>query len=267
MSERLQERTIADFGEQWTSFPDNEGYYGSVELFNDIFGPLLSERDVAGKRVADIGAGTGRFVNILVRAGAAHVIALEPSDAFRVLRANTTEFSDRISYLNIPGDQLPEGSDCDFVFIIGVLPHIPKPDPVVAASHRALRKGGHLAIWLYGREGNAVYLTIARALWSFTRRMPHRALVTFVAALYPVFWSYMTACRWLPLPLAAYMQRVMRPLTPAKRRLVIYDQLNPAYAKYYTQQEARDVVERNGFRNVRLHHRHGYSWTVIAMKD
>jgi hypothetical protein len=50
MRERLQERTISDFGEQWLSFRDNEGYYGSVELFNDIFSPLLSAREVAGKR-------------------------------------------------------------------------------------------------------------------------------------------------------------------------------------------------------------------------
>lgn len=266
MMERLQARTIADFGEQWTSYPDNDGYYGSVELFNDIFNPLLSERSVAGKRVAEIGAGTGRFVNILAGAGATHVIAVEPSEAFRVLCANTAAFSDRISYLNVPGDQLPEDSDCDFVFIIGVLHHIPKPDAVVAASYRALRKGGQLAVWLYGREGNTLYLMVARTMWSVTRRIPHRALAALVAAIYPVFWCYMTACRWFPLPLATYIQRVMRPLTPAKRRLVIYDQLNPAYAKYYTQQEARDVLERNGFCDVRLHHRHNYSWTAVATK-
>jgi len=55
-------------------------------------------------------------------------------------------------------------------------------------------------------------------------------------------------------------------LTPAKRRVVIYDQLNPAYAKYYTREEARDVLERNGFSEVHLHHRHGYSWTMVGTK-
>ena len=60
------------------------------------------------------------------------------------------------------------------------------------------------------------------------------------------------------------MRRVMLPLTPAKRRVVIYDQLNPAYAKYYTRDEAHDVLARHGFVDVRLHHRHGYSWTVVG---
>ena len=266
MTEKLQARTIVDFGEQWTSYPDADGYFGSVELFNDTFYPLLSDRDVEGKRVAEIGAGIGRFVSVLARAGASHVIALEPSAAFRVLCLNTAPFSDRITYLNVPGDRLPEGAGCDFVFMIGVLHHIPDPDPVVRASHEALRPGGRIAVWIYGREGNTAYLLTARMLWWFTRRIPHRALAALVAALYPAFWCYMTASRWMPLPLAEYMRRVMLPLTPAKRRVVIYDQLNPAYAKYYTREEAKDVLERNGFRDVRLHHRHGYSWTVVGTK-
>jgi SAM-dependent methyltransferase len=266
VSDKLQARTIADFGEQWTAYPDVDGYFGSVELFNDTFRPLLSDRDVAGKRVAEVGAGIGRFVNILARAGASHVIALEPSSAFRVLTRNTAPFSERITYLNVAGDRLPEGSGCDFVFMIGVLHHIPEPDPVVRAAHAALRPGGQLAVWIYGREGNRAYLLLAGVLRALTRGMSHRMLAASVSACYPLFWCYMTACRWLPLPLATYMRRVMAPLTPQKRRVVIYDQLNPAYAKYYSRAEAQDLLERNGFRDVRLHHRHGYSWTVVGTR-
>jgi hypothetical protein len=121
-------------------------------------------------------------------------------------------------------------------------------------------------VWLYGREGNALYLLLVNSLWWFTRRLPHRGLEWFVRLLYPLFWCYMTACRWLPLPLADYLNRVMRPLEPAKRRLVIYDQLNPAYAKYYTRAEANELLARHGFTNIRLHHRHGISWTVVGTR-
>jgi SAM-dependent methyltransferase len=262
----IQTRTIADFGEQWTRYPGGEGFFGSPALFNDIFAPFLSDRDVAGRRVAEVGAGQGRFVNVLAAAGAAHVVAVEPSDAFRVLRENTARFGDRITYLNTTGDRLPASRDLDYVFVIGVLHHIPDPDPVVAATWRALRPGGKVAVWVYGREGNTMYLLLAPSLWWITRRLPHRALALFVRGLYPPFWCYMTACRWLPLPLADYMRRVMQPLTPDKRRVVIYDQLNPAYAKYYTREEARALIVRHGFTDVRLHHRHGYSWTVVGTK-
>jgi SAM-dependent methyltransferase len=260
------ERTIRDFGEQWTAYPDSEGFFGSAALFNDFFNPLVFDRDVAGRRVAEIGAGAGRFVNVLARAGAAHIVAVEPSAAFGVLREKTAAFGDRITYLNTTGDLLPGTGDLDYVFLIGVLHHIPDPDPVVAAAFRALRSGGKLAVWLYGREGNALTLTLVRSLRWLTRRLPHRGLDLSVGVIYPFFWCYMTACRWLPLPLAEYLRRVMLPLTPAKRRLVIYDQLNPEYAKYYTRAEARDVMARHGFSDVRLHHRHGISWTVLGTK-
>jgi SAM-dependent methyltransferase len=262
----IQARTISDFGEQWTRYPETEGFFGSVELFNDNFQPLLTAGDVKGRRVAEIGAGTGRFVNVLAAAGASHVVAVEPSDAFGVLREKTAQYADRITCLRVSGDRLPASGDLDFVFAIGVLHHIPDPDPVVAAAYRALRSGGKLAVWLYGREGNTLYLLVAHSMWWLTRRLPHRALELFVRALYGPFWLYMSLCRWLPLPLAAYMRRVMVPLTPDKRRLVIYDQLNPAYAKYYRREEARVLLARNGFTNILLHHRHGYSWAAVGTR-
>jgi SAM-dependent methyltransferase len=266
MTDQVQRRTIADFGEQWTRYPDSAGYYGSAQLFNDFFHPFLSDRNVLGKRVAEIGAGTGRFVNVLAAAGAAHIVALEPSKAFRVLREQTRPFQDRITYLDATGDQLPASGDLDYVFVVGVLHHIPDPVPVIAAAFRALRPGGILAVWVYGREGNLPYLLFVRSLWWLTRRLPHRGLHLFVRCLYPAFWCYMTVCRLVPLPLADYMRRVMRPLTPETRRVVIYDQLNPAYAKYYTRSEAEGLLASHGFTDVRLHHRHRCSWTVVGTK-
>ena len=76
----------------------------------------------------------------------------------------------------------------------------------------------------------------------------------------------MTTSRLLPLPLSDYMCRVMLPLTPDKRRLVIYDQLNPAYAKYYTREEARGLLAAAGFIDIRMHHRHGMSWTIVGRR-
>jgi SAM-dependent methyltransferase len=266
MSNDLQARTIADFGEQWTSYPGTEGFFGSAALFEDFFSPLVSAADTRGRRVAEIGAGNGRFVAVLAMAGAEHVVALEPSAAFQVLRSTTSGFAERITYLNVTGDRLPPSGDLDYVFAIGVLHHIPQPDPVVAAAFRALRQGGRLAVWIYGREGNTLYLLLVRSLRFLTRRMPHKGLELFVRLLYPFFWCYMTACRVLPLPLADYMRRVMLRLTPDKRRVVIYDQLNPAYAKYYTRDEALNLLRRNGFQDIRLHHRHGISWTVVGTK-
>src|SRR5262245_16218425 len=147
------DQTIRDFGEQWTTYTDNRGYYGSAELFSDIWGPLASDFQIAGRRVADIGAGTGRFVNIFLDAGAAHVVAIEPSAAMQTLERNTIDRRDHVTYIRDKGEAIPPDRSLDYVFSIGVLHHIPEPRPVVDAARRALKPGGRFCAWLYGAEG------------------------------------------------------------------------------------------------------------------
>jgi SAM-dependent methyltransferase len=262
---RHDDRTIKDFGEQWLKYSDNDGYYGSMELFSDMIHPLLNPDELKNCFVAEIGSGTGRIVNMLLTAGAKHVIAVEPSGAFRVLCTEIAE-SERVTCLKITGNQLPAYGNLDYVFSIGVLHHIPDPTPVVEAVFRALRPGGRFLVWLYGKEGNGFYLTFVMPLRVLTKRLPHFALSALVSMTYWPLLFYIKLCHELALPLREYMLSVLEKMSPEKRRLIIYDQLNPAYAKYYTRQEAIKLLEDGGFINIRIHHRHGYSWTAIGTK-
>lgn len=266
VGEDLTSRTIADFGEQWVSYQDNPGYYGSVKLLEDLFGPLLSLDDVRGQVVADIGSGTGRIVNMLLDAGAARVVAVEPSAAFAVLQKNTAQRRDRVTYLNRRGDELPPDSALDLVVSMGVLHHIPEPDPVVAAAFRALRPGGRMIVWLYGREGNELYLRIAEPLRALTRRLPHPLLEALCSTINVALDAYIFLCRFLPLPMRSYMRNQLAHFSRPVRRLTIYDQLNPAYARYYRRDEAEALLSRTGFEAVSSWHRHGYSWSVVGRK-
>jgi SAM-dependent methyltransferase len=263
----LGDRTVADFGEQWSRYTDNSGWYGSLELFRDVFGPLLDPRELAGRRVAEVGSGTGRIVQMLIAAGVAHVTALEPSEAFPVLEANVRRFGDRVRCLRLRGEEIPAGEQFDYVFSIGVLHHIPDPVPVVRAAYRALAPGGVMAVWLYGKEGNGLYLALLRALRAVTTRLPHPALAALSRVLALTLGAYAGLCRVLPLPLRGYMRRVIANLSFAKRSLVVYDQLNPAYARYYTRREAQELLAAGGFERITLHHRHGYSWAVVGRKS
>ncbi len=259
-------KTIADFGEQWTTYVDNEGRYGSREYFFDIVSPLLTPEEVNDASVADIGSGTGRIVLMLIDAGARIVHAVEPSNALEVVKQNTKSFADRIVYHHARGDELPSGLDLDLVVSIGVIHHIPEPQPVMRAAFNALRPGGRCVVWLYGHEGNETYLAIFEPLRRITARLPHWILAGLSHLLNIVASGYAWLCRWVKLPLADYMRRVFSTLSWHKRFLVIYDQLNPAYAKYYTCEEARALFVEAGFVDVTLHHRHGYSWTVAGRK-
>jgi SAM-dependent methyltransferase len=260
------ERTIADFGEQWTRFVENEGYYGSLELFRDLIAPLLQPEDFRNQRVADLGSGTGRIVNMLLRAGAANVIAVEPSAAVRALRENVAWAADRVRVLEATADQLPASPALDFIVYFGVIHHIPDPAPVMSAAYRALRPGGRMLAWLYGYEGNRLYLSIALPLRMLTRRIPDDWVLRLARTIQPPLDAYIAACRVAPLPMRKYMSEHLGKLAPEARLLTVYDQLNPAYARYYKEAEARELFTAAGFSDVRLHHRHGYSWSVVGTK-
>lgn len=260
----IDQKTIADFGGQWTRYTDNSGHYGSLALFADICEPLLRLDEVRGTIIADIGAGTGRIVNMLLDAGAAHVTAIEPSESFSVVISNTAARADKVQVIHGDGLAIPQSGAFDFVTSIGVLHHVEDPAPIVAAAARALKPDGRILIWLYGREGNGAYLAVVEPLRAVTKRMPHRLLAFLCYILDALVMAYTSASRIVPLPLRLYLQTVYARLAPDKRRLVIYDQLNPAYAKYYREDEARALLEQNGFRNVCTYHRHGYSWSVTG---
>jgi SAM-dependent methyltransferase len=262
----LDRQTVADFGRQWTRYPDNSGYYGTLELLRDILEPLLPVARLKGTRVAEIGSGTGRIVNMLLDAGVRSVLAVEPSEAVRALVSNVGPRVDRVTVLHASGDRLPPSADFDYVISIGVIHHIADPRPVVDAAYSALKPGGELLIWVYGREGNELYLRTFGLLRCVTSRLPHPILAALCWVLAPLVDTYIALCRLLPLPMRGYVRSVLARFPRDKRRLVIYDQLNPAYARYYRQHEARALLSDAGFRNVRVHHRHGYSWTVIGEK-
>ena len=263
------EKTIADFSDQWSKYTDNKGWYGSLELFKDITSPLVELESLIGKRVVEIGSGTGRIVSMLLEAGVGHVYAIEPSpDAFRVLEGNIKEMerSDDVTAINARGDSWTLEEQVDYVFSIGVIHHIPEPAPVVKAAYKSLKPGGRFLAWLYGYEGNELYLGIVEPLRKVTTRLPHALLRCLVELLYFALFLYRNISVVIPLPLSSYIERVLWPMSPQKRRLVVYDQLNPAYAKYYTREEAIQLFEQMGFENVETHHRHGYSWSVVGQK-
>lgn len=264
------EKTIQDFGDQWTHFTGNEGYHASLDMFRDIVEPLLPVEDLKGAKVADIGSGTGRIVRMLSDAGAGRIVSVEPSVGFEALKKNTADISSKITYLNVPGDKLPSDLKLDYVVSLGVIHHIDDPEPVMAAAYKALKPGGKMLIWVYGREGNGLYLTLALPMRKVTTRLSHESLLNVSKALAVPAKAYIGLCEKLPkavpLPMRDYMSKHLGRISQNKLVETIYDQLNPEVARYYTRSEAEGLMTRAGFKDVRSHHRHGYSWTVIGTK-
>jgi SAM-dependent methyltransferase len=267
--DNLRAKTIADFGDQWSIYSENEGWYGSLELFNDIISPLLNIETLKGTYVAEIGSGSGRIVGMLLNADVEHIYAIEPShEAFRAMEKNVRNMKkhNRVSTINTGGENWTTNHKLDYVFSIGVIHHVPEPHPVIKAAYDALKSGGSLFLWVYGYEGNELFLKFVEPLRRITTQLPHVCLEALVGIMYSILIVYRYISKIINLPFHSYIENVLWPLTPKNRRLVIYDQLNPAYAKYYKKEEVIQLLEKEGFKNIEIHNRHGYSWSVLGRK-
>ena len=265
MSKTVAERTIDDFARQHETYADSTGYYTSTDILADVFGPLMSVDDVRGMDVVDLGSGTGRWVRIFHDVGARTITSVEPSRAIEVCREKNADL-DNVTYHNVTGENMPDGP-YDMVYSFGVVHHIPEPDPVMKRAHDILKPGGRAVVWLYGREGNGLYLAFMHALRLITVPMPDRGLDWISLALVPCVRFYSAVSRVLPLPLRRYMREFVDKVDNYTIRHVIYDQLDPHYAKYYRRAEAIDLLQRAGFSRVEAYHRAAYSWTVMGFKD
>lgn len=264
--DKLRDQTVSDFGQQWTFFTENRGYYASDDFFADLLSPLLTPDAFDQARCAEIGAGTGNISAMMLRSGASELVAVEPSDAVGPLQENLAEYGDRVELVHGLGDQLP-ARDFDLVLSIGVLHHIPEPAPVVDAAFRSLRPGGQLFVWLYGKEGNSAYLAFAQPVRAITRWLPIRLLNSISYVLDALLQPFVfLANRGVSVPLSGYLRDVYGKLSASDRRVVIVDQLKPAWALYYTEKQARSLLESAGFVDIQLHNRHGYSWSVLGKK-
>jgi SAM-dependent methyltransferase len=262
----IRDATIRDFGAQWTRYTENDGHYASLDMLRDIVEPLLPVSAFSGRRVLEIGSGTGRIARMLLAAQARHVVAVEPSDAVDVLRRNLADAGSRAEIRHQRGDELAPEPANDVIVSIGVLHHIADPRPVVAAAHAALVPGGQMLVWLYGREGNELYLSVFGPLRAITRHTPDILLRGLCHLLTMALVAYVALARILPVPMRTYCRNVLARYDYRHLFLTVFDQLNPAYAKYYRRAEALALLADAGFEDVRIHHRHGYSWTVAGRR-
>jgi SAM-dependent methyltransferase len=127
--------------EFWASSPRMEDTYandGRLVAF------LLSRFDLHGKRVLEVGAGTGRDSLALAEQGA-EVWTLDYSDESLRLMQQVAGESLRIVCGDARAIPFRDGA-FDIVFHQGLLEHFRNPIEILAENRRVLKEGGHLLI-------------------------------------------------------------------------------------------------------------------------
>ena len=127
---------------------------------------------------------------------------------------------------------------------------------------RAVKPGGRLLVWLYGRENNGwiihLFNPLRTALFS---RLP----LGFVHAL---SWP-LTAILWLLLRLGLQRLeyfRLIRGFSFGHLRAIVFDHMIPRIALYYTRDEATALLRNAGLESVEIVWVNEMSWSVLGRK-
>lgn len=252
-----------DFGDQFLTDKDIGGYWGSIELLKEIVFPFDLNL-IKDKKIMDVGIGSGRISNNLLKYEPSKLVAVEPSEAINIAKDNIK--SDKVEYLNIKGQDINFENEFDYAFALCVLHHIPEYRDVLERIKKSLKPNGKFVAWVYSKEGMELYIFMLKNLRRITSIMPDFMLRIFSQLLALLTYPYGYLCKFLPLPLKKYFVTMFNKFSFKHKSYVIFDQFNPSFYKYFSKAELTEVLEERGFKVESLVNTVGHQYTVVCSK-
>lgn len=270
---RLTDRTVTQFGASWQIHAHLAQY--QEKQFLDWIAPMTAA-DFAENNVLEAGCGKGRHSRLLEKFSPKRLFSVDLSDAVLLAAHNTKDadhiFCLRADLLRLP---VPDGA-MDVVFCVGVLHHLENPEKGLQELWRALKPGGTLCLWVYGREGNGwIVFLVDPIRKGVTSRIPTRWLR-------PLVWP-LSACLFLALktlyapatrherksvawlPYSSYLGYISGfPFREIEH--IVLDHLCPPIAYYLSKDTLEKWFGALGPASIEYRWHNRNSWTVVARK-
>lgn len=265
--------TAKAFGYEWKVFSDIYSHY--EQQFLDWIHPIKSNF-FAGKLILDAGCGTGRHAYFSAKYGG-NVIGIDISDAVEIAFRNTRQFKN-VNIIQADIYNLPFKKEIfDYVYSIGVLHHLPKPQEGFNSLLRFLKKKGAISVWVYGKENNSLLRFADPVRKCLLSKLP-------LPATY--FLSFSTACAIYPLIKLIYplIDRItnndklksqipqfnffiyLSKLNFKIIHSIVFDQMLAPIANYYTKSEFEKWFKDAKLKKVCISWRNKNSWRGFATK-
>lgn len=255
------ENYASSFGWQWNHFPTTQldSFSGVPITRNRFFASTgWTAEELQGKRVLDVGCGSGRFAEVTLSTGA-RLVALDYSSAVEACKKNLGE-NDRLDVVQGDMYKLPfRDGVFDYVYCLGVIQHTPEPARGFQSMVGPVKPGGKIVVDVYP-------LTWMNVFWPkywlrpLTRRMRRDRLFRLVEKMVPVLLPVSRVVgripklgrklRWL-VPVANY--EGIHPLNERQIRewavLDTFDMLSPAHDHPQSPATLRDWISAAGLRD------------------
>lgn len=170
----------------------------------------VDTNDLQGALIADFGCGPGRFIEI-VRMKQGRVIGIDMSHAVEAAQKN---FEGDANVLICEADVLNHPikvGAVDGAFSIGVLHHTPHPQKGFEKIVKTVKRGGWVAISVYGKGGYYDFPTVQLYRWLF------RSLWPVFKHYLPLAYSYLVAYTLRPVSYIPILGLLVRAAFPFVR--------------------------------------------------
>lgn len=267
--EKIQ--TAKSFGYEWKRF--NRLDKNNEKEFLSYLHPLIRPADFAGKIILDAGCGMGKFAYYSGKYSDGEVIGVDISDSVEEAYKHTRDLPN-VHIIQTDIYKLPFRCQFDFIYSIGVLHHLPEPENGFHKLTHLLKEDGKIFAWVYGKEGNWLYITFADPIRKHITSKISLPLNEFVAfILSGILWIIIKGI-YLPfkkiglnsiLPLSDYFL-YFEQLSFRIFWGTVLDKMIPPISYYYSRDEFESWFKQAGLKQILIEMRNGNSWRGIGKK-
>jgi|SRR5579859_251496 len=222
----------------------------------------LARRDWQGVWFLDAGCGVGRNSYWSMAYGALGGVALDVDDrTLARARTNLAVFP-TVEVRHQSVYEITQEDFFDISFSIGVVHHLEFPGHAVARLVRATRPGGRVLVWLYGRENNGWIVHFFDPLRiALFGRLPLALVHALSWPLTVMLWSMLR----IGLNRLEYF-RLIRRFSFDHLRAIVFDHMIPRITRYYSRDEAIDLLKGAGLEDLEVDWVNQVSWAVCGRK-
>ena len=171
-----QKKTAESFSYEWNNIYKESDF--EKNNFLHFIGPDITENEIRGKVVLDIGCGSGRFTKHALSCGAKVAFGTDLGESVE-FAYKLTENMDNICIVQADIYNMPFVEQFDLAYSIGVLHHLPRPQQGFSSLIKVLKKEGLMAIWVYNRRNNKRALYFYEPARDILKKLPRSILYKF----------------------------------------------------------------------------------------